>query len=76
MKIKLLTAPTTPEPITLQEQKFRQEVAARVSRPKISEYETDPADPLAGDIWVLNTLGTYELSYRTEAGTTVRVTLV
>ncbi len=75
MKIKLLTAPPTPNEITLQEQKFRQELAARVSRPKISEYETDPANPRPGDIWVLNTLGTYELSYRTEAGSTVRVTL-
>lgn len=75
MIIKLLTAPILPDESSLQEQKFRQEVARRVSKPKISEYETDPSDVMAGDIWILNTAGVYQLSYRTEAGTTKRVTL-
>lgn len=57
----------------------------------IPEYATDPASPSAGDAWVLRSgtvqpyglllaltkpaVTTYQFSYRTNAGSTVRATL-
>lgn len=41
----------------------------------IPQYTSDPTAPKPGDVWVLFSGGTYQLSYATKAGTIVRETL-
>jgi hypothetical protein len=41
----------------------------------IPEYTADPVAPTPGDVWILFSGGNYQLSFRTKAGTTKRVTL-
>ena len=70
----LLTPPRV-SGLTLQEQKWREEISKRVSQIQLVERTTDPTNPKPGDVWVRYSGGIYELSFRVAAGFTVRVTL-
>lgn len=42
----------------------------------IEQLDSDPASPIAEQVWVLKSAGpTYELKYRTKEGTTIKIAL-
>ncbi len=58
---------------SFRDRKFREALAQDYQT--LQEVTTDPASAEAGDVWVLFSGGTYQLSFRTLAGSTKRVTL-